>query len=171
MKDKIGKSHIGIHPKSEFKKGHIPKDSIFKKGHKIHLGKKASIEARKNMSEGQNKYNLKNPESIKKRLSFNSPNKSELKLFSIINNIYPDEWKFVGDGSFVIDGKCPDYINYNKKQIIELYGERWHKPEEEEQRKELFKKFSYETLIIWFKELKNTEKLEEKLKLFINTNP
>src|SRR4030066_2549233 len=75
------------------------------------LGKKASKETRKNMSDRQKEYILKNPESIKKRLSFNSPNKSELKLFSIINNIYPNEWKFVGDGSFIIDGKCPDYIN------------------------------------------------------------
>lgn len=172
----LGKTHTKLNKEksskrmkgNSYRKGYKPTLG-FKKGHKIHLGRKASIEARKNMSDAQKEYIINNPEVLKRMLRFNSPNKSELKLLDILNDTYPNEWKFVGDGSFIIDGKCPDYINCNnKKLIIELFGERWHEKSEEEQRKEIFKKFGYNTLIIWFKELKNIEKLKEKLKLFNN---
>lgn len=109
----------------------------------------------------------RDPKILKKMLSFDKPNYKESQLFEILNNIYPHEWKYVGDGSFILDGKNPDFINCNgKKLIIELFGERWHKPEEEEQRKEIFKKFGYNTLIIWVKELRNIENLKNKLNIF-----
>lgn len=95
------------------------------------------------------------------------PNKSELQLQSILNELYPNEFKYVGDGEVVIAGKCPDFINVNgKKQIIELYGDYWHRNDNPEDRIQIFEPYGYETLIIWEKELKDVNKVKEKLKRF-----
>ena len=59
------------------------------------------------------------------------PNKCELFLQELLNCWYPSEWKYVGDLSFLIDGKNPDFVNINgKKKLIEFYGDylaRWEK--------------------------------------------
>jgi very-short-patch-repair endonuclease/phage head maturation protease len=84
-------------------------------------------------------------------------NKMEIKLENILNKLYPNEWKFVGNGDFWISGKNPDFINVNgQKKVIELNGEFWHQDiNKTEERIELFKEFGYETLIITDTELKN----------------
>ena len=38
--------------------------------------------------------------------------------------------------------------------IIELYGERWHWPEEEQQRIDLFARSDYHVLVVWQRELR-----------------
>ena len=109
----------------------------------------------------------KDPEHAKKCLVFDSPNKCELKLLSILESIYPGEWKFVGDGQVVIDGKCPDFININgQKKIVELFGEFFHEKHEEDQRIKCFEPFGYETLVIWVKELSATKRLKQKIRNF-----
>ena len=92
------------------------------------------------------------------------PNKTEIWLQDFLNRLYPNEWKFVGDGQIIINGKCPDFINTNgQKKIIELYGNYWHKGENPQDRINIFKPFGYKTLIIWEKELKNIKELESKI--------
>lgn len=92
------------------------------------------------------------------------PNKSEFLLYEVINKLYPNEYKYVGDGQIIIQGKCPDFININgQKKIIELFGAYWHKKKEEKKRINIFKELGYETLIIWDKELKDESKLKNKL--------
>jgi len=143
---------------TEFKSCHIP----WNKG----LIKETDERVRK-LSEKQ-KETKKNPEVLKRILGFPKPNYSEISLLDILNKIYPNEWKFVGNGSFVINGKNPDFINCNgKKLIIELFGEHWHDKDEEEPRKEIFKQYGYETLIIWTKELRHLEILINKLNSFM----
>lgn len=76
--------------------------------------------------------------------------KLERDLERILEENFPSEWMYVGDGKITIEGYRPDFINVNgKKLIIEAYGYYWHTPSEEEQRKELFAKYGYKTLIIW----------------------
>jgi len=95
------------------------------------------------------------------------PNKAEEQLIKLFKD-HGLPYKFVGDGQVVLGGKCPDFINYNGgKQIIELFGDYWHEPEEEQERKEAFAQFGYETLIIWEHELKYEENLLRKLKSWI----
>ena len=94
------------------------------------------------------------------------PNKTESYLNKILQDSFPNEWKYVGDGQVWIDGKNPDFININgSKKIIELDGEYWHKDKNSKERIKLFKKFGYETLVITDKELKNGQYLD-KLKEF-----
>lgn len=47
------------------------------------------------------------------------PNKPELVLITILNNLFPNEYKYVGDYQFWIDGKNPDFMNVNgQKKLI-----------------------------------------------------
>mgnify|MGYP001584862925 CR=1 FL=1 len=97
------------------------------------------------------------------------PNKPELQLQSVLNELYPNEFKYVGDGEVIIAGKCPDFINVNgKKQIIELYGDYWHRGQNPQDRIKVFEPYGYKTLIIWEKELKDRNKVKHKLIHFID---
>ena len=88
-------------------------------------------------------------------------------MIILLKKSFPNEWKFVGDGQFILAGKCPDFINVNgQKKIIEFFGNYWHKLEEEQQRINLFTEYGYQTLIIWEHELKDIDKLSNKLLKF-----
>lgn len=96
-----------------------------------------------------------------------APNKIELRFEKFLNFLYPNEWKYVGDGQLIINGRCPDFVNINgKKQIIELYGDYWHRGQDPQDRIKIFKPFGYETLVIWEKELKDIELLKMKIEKF-----
>jgi len=132
-----------------------------------------------------NKIRWQNIEYKEKRLKsmFNFynifPNKPEKKLNKRLNHMFPNEYKFVGDGTTFIGGKCPDFININgQKKIIEMNGNYWHgkertgrtKKQEENQRIKHFAKYGFKTLIIWQNELKNIKQLKKKLIEFHNAN-
>lgn len=107
---------------------------------------------------------------VKALLKGNSvkPNKVEKKLNVILQHIVPNEFKYVGDGQIIIDGKCPDFINCNgKKQIIELFGDYWHRGQTGLKKINHYKKYGYLTLIIWEHELKNLELLNQKIIQFV----
>jgi len=104
------------------------------------------------------------------------PNKSELKLNIILQNILPKEYAInvLGD-KLILGGKIPDFVNMNgQKKVIELFGKGFHKPScfndykvpykrTVQGRKRIFKRLGYNCLIIWGKELKNPVRLSEKL--------
>jgi very-short-patch-repair endonuclease len=122
-------------------------------------------EYRQHMSEAHKHYTQ---EQIKNIMTRRIPNKQEVYLNEILQLNFPGEWKYVGDGSFVIDGKNPDFININgKKAIIELFGEFWHEKEEEQTRTDLFSKYGYSTLIIWSAELRK-KLFIKKIRLFLD---
>lgn len=95
-----------------------------------------------------------------------SPNKIELKFEVYLQQELGLSYKYVGDGQFILAGKCPDFINTNgQKKLIELYGDYWHKGEDPQPRIDLFKQYGYETLIVWEHELEEIE-LKEKILAF-----
>ena len=99
------------------------------------------------------------------------PNKKEALLGDILEQVVPKEYRYVGDGSLVIAGKCPDFMNVNgKKKLIELYGDYWHKNDDPQNRITYFKQFGFETLVIWGHELKDTDCLAEKIITFNGEN-
>ncbi|GAH87162.1 unnamed protein product, partial [marine sediment metagenome] len=63
-----------------------------------------------------------------------------------------------------------------RRKLIEIFGTHWHSPEKtglsrkehELERIMHFKKFSFDTLILWENELKDEDKLVEKLQEFHN---
>jgi len=111
----------------------------------------------------------KNPEHVNKIMVGRSirPNKPETVILNILTDLYPNEWKYTGDFSFMINGKNPDFTNINgQKKLIELFGDYWHKGENPQDRINIFKKFGYDTLVIWESELKNIEKVKRKIQKF-----
>ena len=105
-------------------------------------------------------------ERVKKALNL-KPNKAELKLDSILNILFPSKYKFVGDFTFFLGGKCPDFMNVNgRKLLIELYGDYWHRNDDPQERIDYFKQFGFDTLVIWEHELKDAEALSERIQEF-----
>jgi len=93
------------------------------------------------------------------------PNRKETALLNIIKRNYLP-FEYVGDGKVIIDGYCPDFINNNgKKQVIELYGDYWHKNDDPQKRINHFKRFGFDTLIIWEHELTSEQDVLDKIKL------
>jgi G:T-mismatch repair DNA endonuclease (very short patch repair protein) len=146
-----------------------------------HTGKKQSSETiekrtKKLKERLQNlEYKEKWLKAIFKGLDI-KPNKPEILLNSILQQLFPNQYKYVGDGSVLIGYKNPDFINVKDHKIIELYGDYWHskritkrnRVDEERQRIKHFVKYGYQTLIIWEYELKDLVKLKEKLLSFNN---
>ena len=152
-----------------------------KKG-KLHpkFGKKHSSETRRKQSLGVKNSYQDNPQLIELRKKHiieilskcsQKPNRKENQLSDLLNKLFPNEYKYVGDFSFWIESYNPDFININgKKKIIELFGDYWHNlPEYKKRDKErlkTYKKYGYDVLIIWEHELNNIEKLKQKILKF-----
>jgi len=115
------------------------------------------------------KRKWQNPEYVKKiqdALQLR-PNKPESIILTLLNDLYPNEWKYTGDFSFMINGKNPDFVNCNgQKQCIELFGDYWHKGENPQDRKAIFREFGYETLVIWEHELRDMNIVKNKIYAF-----
>ncbi len=106
------------------------------------------------------------------------PNKSELVLQNIIDQVSPNEFKYNGDFSLgvTLNGLVPDFVNINgKKKVIELFGTYWHSEEvrgqkienQIEQKQDRYRSVGFESLFILEEELKDREKLENKIETFI----
>lgn len=104
------------------------------------------------------------------------PTKPEIVVRELLDNVFPNEWEYVGDGKLIIGGKNPDFAKRTdgKRQIIEVFGDWWHgeqltgrnKKEEEEHRMQIFREYGYDTLIIWESELKEPQKVLAKVSNF-----
>jgi len=113
----------------------------------------------------------KNPEFVlkmKKTIKNKRPNKPETIILELLNQLYPKQWKYTGDFSFIINGKNPDFTNINgQKKLIELFGDYYHKDQNPQDRIDVFKPFGYETLVIWEHELKNISMVKFRINKFV----
>ena len=108
-------------------------------------------------------YRNKTVKSILRSLC-KRPNKCEILLLSILDRLFPGEFKYVGNGQFILGGKCPDFMNVNgKKVLVELFGDHWHKGEDPRVRINFFRKYGYKTVVVWERELRDVEKLNKRL--------
>lgn len=88
--------------------------------------------------------------------------------------------RYVGDGSVVIWGLNPDFIENNgRKKIVEVFGDRFHGrvgrvdyKRSETGRKNIFGKIGYETLILWTSEMDRMtdEQIADRLRGFLDGN-
>lgn len=99
------------------------------------------------------------------------PNKAEIYLQGILDKYYPGTYKYVGDFQVNIGGRFPDFINVNgKKEVIELFGNYWHNPNEfpnkPSQRKLIshYKQYGYTCVVIWEEEFRKTKVLLKHIK-------
>lgn len=94
------------------------------------------------------------------------PNGYEQQMIQFFNdNNLP--YKYVGNGTYWIGFKNPDFVfSDGKNKVIEFFGEYAHQPEDENKRIEHFKKYNFDTLVIWSKELKDKELMMKKILAF-----
>lgn len=95
------------------------------------------------------------------------PNKLEIYFNNFLQTEFSNQFKYVGDGYTWIAGKCPDFIDFENKLIIELFGSYWHKTDEVVKRILHFAKYGYKTLVVWDYELKDLVLLKDKILKFI----
>ena len=109
--------------------------------------------------------------SFWKTLAGQEPNNAEMTLFGIMNYLGL-EYRYTGNARFILMGRCPDFVHLHTRKIIELYGERWHRPEEEQERIDLFARSDYQVLVVWAKELspRNRKNLYARLIEFESRN-
>lgn len=92
----------------------------------------------------------------------NRPTSLEKQMIAIIQK-YNLPYKYVGDGSFLIGFKNPDFININgEKKLIEVGNVFHHQNNYIEKRKEHFAKYGWESFIFIKDEL-NEEKIVKVL--------
>jgi len=66
-----------------------------------------------------------------------------------------------------IGGKIPDFIDYEEKRIIEIFGNCYHEESEYQERIDYFNQLGYDCIIIWASELKNKELVLSKIEKFM----
>jgi len=98
-----------------------------------------------------------------------SPNKEEQKIIEFMKK-NALAFLFVGDGSWIIDGKIPDFINKSRRIVVEYNNRFWHcndnpwynVKDDSEERRKFFEERGYKFYIIWSDEF---EKDKAKIKL------
>lgn len=186
---KIALSHIGIKPNQETR----GKLSKIHKGHNYWVGRKHKQESKDKMSKSKKGMQIglgrhyddafckkqseihknlwKDPEYAARILKHRCqhPNKKEAILENILNELFPNQYKFTGDGSFSIYNLHPDFTNSNgQKKCVELYGNYWHNGENPQDRIDKFAAFGYSCIVIWESELKDIETVKNRLIVFNN---
>lgn len=136
--------------------------------------KKSHTKERRLKASITQKNNFTKPDFLEKYVKGSKvcPNRTELMLIKIIGDL-KIPYKFVGDFKLWIGGKNPDFIDTQDKKIIEFFGYR-HREEStnipniisENNRKNHFKKFGYDCLILWDEDITNEEFLKEKILTF-----
>lgn len=183
---------IGKHLSEEHKKkiGEATKkymqDETIKKKHKDSIHKSFNSERVKKLRSDMAKKRWENPEYAKKVFVGNRKpfNNLEKEIDKILWEILPGEYVFTGDGSMPVEHKKPDFTNIKgQNKLIDVYGTNPHadpkvfKAEQvnhynrtaeyvwkcDEERLKILQDAGYKVLIIWQSELKDINKLKEKI--------
>lgn len=147
--------------RSEYVKRKISEGLI--KWHKEHehprgtLGKRHS-EKTKQKIKLKLKHLWKNPKYKEKvirntmKALFRRPTSLERKLIELIKK-YKLPFKYCGDGSVIIGGFNPDFIECNGRKLLIETANRFHHPKNyEKQRYAIFAKYGFRTLFLWWDE-------------------
>ncbi len=176
------KNNFGKEAGFSYWKGKHRSEDTKEKLKEYRTGKKHSAETIEKMKSRWLDPEYKNEHVKKSRQAMQiKPNKQELKLIDLLNQVAPNEWKYVGNGEIVIAGRNPDAINVNGvKAVALLHGIYWHlwkqqkdnptltKEDVEKEDKEFYKTYGWDCLIVWEDELSNIEQVKEKIKVFCN---
>ncbi|MEK6884939.1 MAG: hypothetical protein AABY22_35235, partial [Nanoarchaeota archaeon] len=155
---------------SQFKKGNISWNLGLNK-HNNTLLKKISEKAKQRFldEEWLNIWSI----SLNKK-----PNKPENQINNLLYHLFPNKWRYTGDGKAWIGGKNPDFMDTQCKKCILLHGEYWHykkllkenpnitKEIIEQQDKTHYNNLGYGCMIVWENELKHPEQVIHKIKEF-----
>jgi len=133
-------------------------------------GKHHSKEARDKM---KIKWNLNKEKRLKRLFQYllKRPTSLEKKLNALLQKSFPNEWKYVGNGTFLIGYKNPDFVNINGKKIcIEVYHDYFKIRDfgscknYEQVRGKHFAKYGWKTIFINGNELNDEGEIINKIK-------
>jgi len=133
----------------------------------IMMGKTHSLETRSKMSVAAKKL-FQDP-VYRKRLSaaWNmKPNQPEILLLWLLEGLYSGDWQYMGDFSFIVNGKNPDFMHVKQKKLIEFFGDYWHRNDCPGVRAAIFAACGYQTLVIWECEMKDLERVADRIHEF-----
>ena len=66
----------------------------------------------------------------------------------------------------------PDFTHVSKPKLIEVYGDYWHKDDNPQERIDYFKKYGFDTLVLWEYEVwDELTDVVRKVLMFIGRNP
>ncbi len=98
--------------------------------------------------------------------------KGEKYVHSRLEEVFPGQYEYTGNGSFHIGTKNPDFKHISKMKIIEFFGDSsetyGHMPGEEGERSREFAEYGYEVLFIRGWEIDLNEKNFEKVVRLLN---
>lgn len=133
----------------------------------LEMGQKPEI---KEMRKRNSIKNWQNPEYAKKvmrRRDMSGPEKTFLEQYIVANDLPYDFTGNVENKSIIIGGKVPDFTHRTEPKVIEIYGDFFHKGQNPQDRIDYLKQYGYDCLVIWASELKDTEKILEKINSFL----
>jgi G:T-mismatch repair DNA endonuclease (very short patch repair protein) len=123
----------------------------------------------KDLKKGHGKYCSRSCSMIHthKAGKFNiKPNKPEKLLKRLFEKHYLP-FTYTGGGDVWIGNHNPDFLNDNgKKQVIEFFGAYWHPHSDAAQWITHYKKYGFECLIIWEKEMSNMANVLEVVETY-----
>jgi len=99
-----------------------------------------------------------------------SPNFPETLFGFWLDENFPNEWKYNGDGSqkVIIGRKIPDFVNVDgKKGVIEIFGTYWHDELEVGEKIEHYNRFGYNCLVLWDYECYLWKELKDKFSCWV----
>lgn len=73
-------------------------------------------------------------------------------------------YRYVGDGSFWIGRRNPDFVHNEEKCVIEIFGSYWHSSDEVNERIEYFRRYGFSCIIIWDYQLNDSQEILKMLK-------
>jgi G:T-mismatch repair DNA endonuclease (very short patch repair protein) len=187
---KLSASHCGI-PRSAEWRAHM---SAAHKGKNNRLGKHSSVETCARISaallghavstEARTKMSLSHQRLWQNRefrdrcvqaiIKANQvrPTAPERTMQSILDRRFPGEWRYTGNGDFIVGGKNPDFVNVNgRKAVIEVFGNWWHSEQktgrtseqEVATRQRHFADWGYDCAVIWEREVTDEDAVLAKL--------
>ncbi len=164
--------------KQLFKEGKLRDSRIYLKGELSPTYGRKLTEETKNKLKEVHKEMWKNPEYVEKCIKgFNlKPTRPEKVVMKIIKDLnIPFEYNGDFSKKIVVGGRIPDFVDVNRKKIIEVFGEYWHDKKlnkslsnrrGEKRTVEDYKKQGYLCLVIWQKELKKISEVIKKVEEF-----
>jgi G:T-mismatch repair DNA endonuclease (very short patch repair protein) len=170
VRQALAASHNGSHMREESKtkmiatlKGrHLHSETEFQKNQ--HISPKTELTSEKVKSWWENpKFRVK---VLAGRLKNRRPTVPEKVALDIIQR-HKLPFKYTGDGSFIIAGLNPDFVNVNGEKIaLDIFGDYWHtlkadkESYTEEGRKRIFAEYGWKLVVVWQSELKKMSEEE-----------
>jgi len=137
-------------------------DTVFKKGMTPwSKGKHLTEEHKAKVKATLKRKGIKpSNEARAKALHTNSkPTLPEIELGKLLQEACPEQYKYTGNGTFMVGNRFPDFVNINgKKKLVEMYGSYWHKNENIKIKIDEYKSYGFDCLIIWEHELRQQSK-------------